>query len=683
MPGRAKSESKKRQIASETKAHYVDQAVEDYKKQLEQKSSGKEFLGARSVAKKWVECCRKETKLEIRINHQTLINRATGKTSGVKNASKSWLTPEEAELVIGFIIEVGHRGFPLSHRHLKEHVDQILRGRLGSDFPGVGKRWTNRFVEKWSDRIQMAWSTSLEQKRGRAVNPTTNDAWFDLLERTKAEFDIVEETTYGTDEFGCNGSVGQKERVMGSKGQKVHYQQIGGSRENITVIETICADGTCIPPTVIFKGSAHMVGWKQNNPANAMFVCFFFEFQFSNFLFRLGYSKKGWTNGEIGVEWIKNFDNSTKAKANGRYRLLLVDGHNSHYTYDFLQYAREHKIVVLCYPSHTTHVYQGLDVAVFGALKNAIRQERDAYERSTGQKFSKKNFLEIYGPAHLRIMTEATIKSAFRVTGVWPPNRAVITSDMLAPAKETSSESGLPLIPSTPVRAVAQILRNAIKLEIQEDLLEDDHDSDSDISVGGGEDNPFLDLSTIAEEHRHISDVLSSTSGDFTSPFVSRHPSPPPSEHLALPLPSAPLDEIQDAVKRLAESSLECLVRTYRTSPTDSTTQPINVNPPSHLTSIPIAPQNDREQLLFTIIQEVELENKLLRRQVMELQAANILNEAYCKTLWEQLAFKDKGKEKKESGGRLMGDGLPVLLTDDFFMQRVVVVHAIGRERCE
>lgn len=87
------------------------------------------------------------------------------------------------------------------------------------------------------------------------------------------------------------------------------------------------------------------------------------------------YSVKGWTNGEIGIEWIQLFDEETKGKLTrpGQYRLLLVDGHNSHYTRGFLRYARENNIAVLCYPAHTTHVYQGLDVAVFGALKLAIR----------------------------------------------------------------------------------------------------------------------------------------------------------------------------------------------------------------------------------------------------------------------------------------------------------------------
>jgi hypothetical protein len=31
--------------------------------------------------------------------------------------------------------------------------------------------------------------------------------------------------------------------------------------------------------------------------------------------YSLGYQKKGWTSGELGVQWIKDFDRKTKAKA--------------------------------------------------------------------------------------------------------------------------------------------------------------------------------------------------------------------------------------------------------------------------------------------------------------------------------------------------------------------------------
>ena len=270
-------------------------------------------------------------------------------------------------------------------------------------------------------------------------------------------------------------------------------------------------------------------------------------------------------------------------------------------------------------------------------------------------------------------MTEATIKSAFHVTGVWPANRHVITADMLAPAKETSQNSFLPIVPATPVRAVAEILQAAIQLQIKDDLS--DSEDGSELSARGGNDaeaaeNPFL-ISITEKDIRHPSDASSSAGpGDLSAGDLSSEPPEmmdPPTEP---PLPVIP-NEIQDAVKRLAESSLECLIRTYQTSPSSSANQPIDINPPSRLTSLAIVPENERERLLYAIAEAYDAENKILRRRVMELQAANILNEAYCKTLRDQLAFKNKEKGKKESGGRLMGDGLPVLLTGDFFMERV------------
>lgn len=89
-----------------------------------------------------------------------------GKTKAQSNADYGWLTPKEVEIVIEYIVEVGERGFPLSHKRLKEHVDKICHAKLGLKFPeaGIGKNWTNQFVEKHSEQIKMSWAHSLEPK---------------------------------------------------------------------------------------------------------------------------------------------------------------------------------------------------------------------------------------------------------------------------------------------------------------------------------------------------------------------------------------------------------------------------------------------------------------------------------------------------------------------------------------
>ena len=96
--------------------------------------------------------------------------------------------------------------------------------------------------------------------------------------------------------------------------------------------------------------------------------------------YRLGYSKKGWINGELGIEWIKHFDLYTKARANGRPCLLLLDGHNSHYTLDFLQYIYKENIIILCYLSHSIYIYQDLNIVVFTILKCLFIKECNKYK---------------------------------------------------------------------------------------------------------------------------------------------------------------------------------------------------------------------------------------------------------------------------------------------------------------
>jgi hypothetical protein len=78
---------------------------------------------------------------------------------------------------------------------------------------------------------------------------------------------------------------------------------------------TICADGTALPPMVIFKGEYFLEKWLQNNPICAMCV----EPLTTKMLLltpgnRICKSAKGWTNGQIGVDWIKFFDDQTHAK---------------------------------------------------------------------------------------------------------------------------------------------------------------------------------------------------------------------------------------------------------------------------------------------------------------------------------------------------------------------------------
>lgn len=90
---------------------------------------------------------------------------------------------------------------------------------------GIGRKWTNWFVEKHLDRIKMSWAACLEAKRGQAVNEHTVKAWFDLVEMVKTKYSIADENTYAVDEVGTNPLNGEWEWVMGGKKEGPQYQQ--------------------------------------------------------------------------------------------------------------------------------------------------------------------------------------------------------------------------------------------------------------------------------------------------------------------------------------------------------------------------------------------------------------------------------------------------------------------------
>ena len=166
-------------------------------------------------------------------------------------------------------------------------------------------------------------------------------------------------------------------------------------------------------------------------------------------------SENGWTDGGIGRNWLEHvFDAETAEKAGGKPRVLIVDGHSSHYTAEFIQYARENNIIVLGYPPHCTHTLQGLDVVCFAKMKDKWKKEITAHEETTLKPVGKSDFLGVFGCAYNAAFTPDTVKAAFKVTGVVPFNRDAISEDQMKPSIATSVKGSFPLSQPEVVRTV-------------------------------------------------------------------------------------------------------------------------------------------------------------------------------------------------------------------------------------
>ncbi|KAM9873287.1 transposase [Verticillium dahliae] len=133
-------------------------------------------------------------------------------------------------------------------------------------------------------------------------------------------------------------------------------------------------------------------------------------------------SQTGYSNDQISLEWVKHFERHSAKTSIGSKRLLLLDGHGSHHTKEFIQYCDDHQIIPFGLPPHLTHLLQPLDVVVFQPLKHYHAKALDVMVRDGLTNISKIEFLACIQGVRTQAFKKSTILSAFKKTGIYPFN---------------------------------------------------------------------------------------------------------------------------------------------------------------------------------------------------------------------------------------------------------------------
>jgi hypothetical protein len=137
------------------------------------------------------------------------------------------------------------------------------------------------------------------------------------------------------------------------------------------------------------------------------------------------------------------FNRYTKPKARRRWRLLIIDGHGSHVTMDFIRFCDNNKILLCILPPHSTHTLQPLDVVCFSPLATKYSQElTNRLHTSLGWVPLKKgDFFSIFWAAWSNTFTEKLVLKAFEATGISPLNREAVLQRFRASTPDGSQSS--------------------------------------------------------------------------------------------------------------------------------------------------------------------------------------------------------------------------------------------------
>jgi len=78
------------------------------------------------------------------VSRETLRQRIAGRrTRKEANDDMAWFTPEEDQVLIGFLKEIAEHGFPDTKRYLRECVNALLRSKKGDPTFSVGINWVD------------------------------------------------------------------------------------------------------------------------------------------------------------------------------------------------------------------------------------------------------------------------------------------------------------------------------------------------------------------------------------------------------------------------------------------------------------------------------------------------------------------------------------------------------------
>ncbi|KAH7469551.1 hypothetical protein FOMA001_g13871 [Fusarium oxysporum f. sp. matthiolae] len=225
----------------------------------------------------------------------------------------------------------------------------------------VGKLWVHNFIQRQPE-LKACRFRRYDYKRAKCEDPTIIQGWFRLVENTIAKYGIQLADIWNFDETGfMMGMIEPGMVVTSSERRGIPKKIQPGNREWITVIQAVNAEGQSIAPFIIGSGQYHLANWYRECNLPGDWV--------------IALSENGWTNNQLGLDWLQHFDRSTKDRSVGSYRLLILDGHESHHSIEFERYCEENKIITLCMPAHASHLLQPLDVGCFGPLKRPMGEK--------------------------------------------------------------------------------------------------------------------------------------------------------------------------------------------------------------------------------------------------------------------------------------------------------------------
>ena len=209
---------------------------------------------------------------------------------------------------------------------------------------------------------------------------------------------------YNCDETIVDLNKATKKVIVPEHYSKAHSRSVSGI-EHISILCCANADGSAIPPMIIFKNCHPGGKYGDGGPDGALY----------------SFSPSGFMDGDLFKRWLVKLFIPHTHPTPERPVLLILDGHASHSTIDMIEAAMANNVILLAMAPHTTHMCQPLDVAVFRSFKAELGKiVKDCQLIRSDLWVSKSGVPRMLKAPFDNSMSRTNIKNGFRKCGIFP-----------------------------------------------------------------------------------------------------------------------------------------------------------------------------------------------------------------------------------------------------------------------
>jgi hypothetical protein len=127
----------------------------------------------------------------------------------------------------------------------------------------LGVNWVDRFIYRYPDELISKWTTGIDNSRHNADSGRKYSLYFNLLREKIEQCHVEPRHIYNMDEKGFLLSIlGRSKRIFDRPSYEKEKRRStiqDGSREWITLLACICADGSHLEPALIYKSASSSI----------------------------------------------------------------------------------------------------------------------------------------------------------------------------------------------------------------------------------------------------------------------------------------------------------------------------------------------------------------------------------------------------------------------------------------